>query len=365
MKRFKKRRRIPPFFWICLLLFAISALLYGIAMLSPTFADQIDAVVGQNLRRLLAALTSPIPFSLGEVLLVLVPVVLIFILVLLFRRKGNASFVFFRSFGIVLLIFSMFLSVLGVSYRKTTLDARMHIERAPVRADELAVTARLLLDLASAELDSVTFDASGSSVMPYDLDTLSSHLVDAYARFATETGLVESFPSTVKGVALSVPMSYAHLLGIYLFFTGEANINMDYPDVDRPSTAAHELAHQRGIAREDEASFVAFLVSLYSLDPYVRYSGALTLYRYVASALYCADPERYFALFDGMDARIRGELSALSAYQKKYSGNKLGEISSTLNDAYLKANGTEGEVSYGLVVDLAVAYLKENPQSAD
>jgi hypothetical protein len=99
----------------------------------------------------------------------------------------------------------------------------MHIERAPVRADELAVTARLLLDLASAELDSVVFDASGSSVMPYDLDTLSSHLVDAYARFATETGLVESFPSTVKGVALSVPMSYAHLLGIYLFFTGEAN----------------------------------------------------------------------------------------------------------------------------------------------
>jgi hypothetical protein len=39
-----------------------------------------------------------------------------------------------------------------------------------------------------------------------------------------------------------------------------------------------------------------------------------------------------------------------------------GEISGTVNDLYLKGNGTEGTQSYGLVVDLAVAYDKKtNP----
>lgn len=355
----KSPKRAPLFFLICLLLFAISAVLYAVSLLSPALADTIDNTVGQNLRRLLAALTSPIPFSLGELILVLLPLVFLLLLVLLLR-SSNARRIFLNTLGIVVLVFSMFLSVLGVSYRKTTLDARMHLERAPVSSDELLSTAELLLSVASAELDGITFDASGSSVMPYDLDTLSLHLIDAYARLEGETGLVENFPSRIKGVTLSVPMSYAHLLGIYFFFTGEANINMDYPDVERPSTAAHELAHQRGIAREDEANFVAFLVCQYATDPYVRYAGALDLYRHVASALYRADPECYFTLFDGMDGRIRGELSALSAHQKKYSGNTLGEISSTLNDAYLKANGTEGERSYGLVVDLAVAYFKQS-----
>ena len=360
MKRLKRSRRISYFFLFCLLLFAISAFLYAISMISPAFADRIDAVVGQNLRRILAAITSPVPFSVGEVLLVLLPGAFCLVFLLLFRRTGNASRVFLHSLGIVLLVFSMFLSVLGVSYRKTTLDGRMGITRAPVRSEELLSTAELLLSMASAELDGISFGEDGSSVMPYDLDTLSLCLTDAYARLEEDTGLVENFPSKIKGVALSVPMSYAHLLGIYFFFTGEANINMDYPDVERPSTAAHELAHQRGIAREDEANFVAFLVSRYSDDPYVRYAGALDLYRHVASALYRADPECYFTLFDGMDERIRGELSALSAHQKKYSGNRLGEISSTLNDAYLKVNGTQGEQSYGLVVDLAVAYFKQN-----
>ena len=35
----------------------------------------------------------------------------------------------------------------------------------------------------------------------------------------------------------------------------------------------------------------------------------------------------------------------------------VGVISGAINDAYLQANGTEGTRSYGLVVDLAVAFF--------
>ena len=49
------------------------------------------------------------------------------------------------------------------------------------------------------------------------------------------------------------------------------------------------MAHQRGIAREDEANFIAFLVCMASDDPYIRYSGYLEVYEYVASSLYSDD----------------------------------------------------------------------------
>ena len=43
---------------------------------------------------------------------------------------------------------------------------------------------------------------------------------------------------------------------------------------------------------------------------------------------------------------------------KKYSNTIIGDISNAVNDAYLKGSGTEGVVSYGRVVELAVSYIK-------
>ena len=137
------------------------------------------------------------------------------------------------------------------------------------------------------------------------------------------------------------------------------NINVNFPDYTIPYTAAHEMAHQRGIAREDEANFIAFLVCISSDDAYIRYSGYLNLYEYVASSLYSADPELYFEARGQLPMTVRYEMSAYSKFFDKYRDSVAGEVSGTINDLYLKGNGTEGTRSYGLVVDLAVAYDKK------
>ena len=59
---------------------------------------------------------------------------------------------------------------------------------------------------------------------------------------------------------------------------------------------------------------------------------------------------------------VRYELAAYSAFFDQFRDSVAGEISGTINDLYLKGNGTEGTQSYGLGVDLAVAYDKKiNP----
>ena len=53
-------------------------------------------------------------------------------------------------------------------------------------------------------------------------------------------------------------------------------------------------------------------------------------------------------------------MAAYSEFFDKYRDSVVSEASNAINDLYLNANGDKnGTKSYGLVVDLAVAYYKE------
>jgi hypothetical protein len=147
------------------------------------------------------------------------------------------------------------------------------------------------------------------------------------------------------------------LTGIYTFYTGEANINADYPLFDRIFTSAHELSHQRGFLLENEANFVAYLVTSGCDEPIIRYSAALTMYSYISSALYRTDGERYSEISSGLCVGAISDLRASSQAYYSYSDTVISEISDRVNDLFLKSNGTPGTVSYGMVVELMIAYL--------
>ena len=118
------------------------------------------------------------------------------------------------------------------------------------------------------------------------------------------------------------------------------------------------MAHQRGVAREDEANFVAFLVCMESEDPYVRYSGYMNVYEYVANALWSADRELYYKAASQLSENVKGEMRAYNRFYDQYSGSVAGQVSSTINNSYLQSQGTPGIKSYNMVVDLTVAYFK-------
>lgn len=358
------RRRLPLAVKIIYLLTAVSAMLYVIFTQNSAFADWFNGTVSVGLRVCLATLTNWIPFSLAELLLLLLPLLIILLCVRGYRKHCDS----FRSVmiyvGCILCILCtvliLFVWAFAAGYYVPTLDERMDLERTPVSAEELYGTAELLKEDLYALESEILFLEGGASVMPYGMEQMNELLLGAYERVSEKHGFIASFPSRVKPVMLSEAMSYTHITGVYTFFTGEANVNVNFPDYTIPYTAAHELAHQRGIAREDEANFVAYLVCMESDDPYIRYSGTLNLYEYVISALSRADRELYKASYATLPQTVLAEERAYSAFFEKYKDNVAASVSQATNDAYLKGQGAEaGTRSYGMVVDLAVAVYRD------
>ena len=123
------------------------------------------------------------------------------------------------------------------------------------------------------------------------------------------------------------------------------------------------MAHQRGFAREKEANFVAFLVTVSCDSPYIRYSGYVSMVEYFSSALYKADKDLWKETMGKLDARIQGELRSYNAFFAKYKESQAAKVSTSMNDSYLKQQGQPaGSASYGLVVDLTVAYYQQRIQ---
>lgn len=355
------RKYVPRFAGVSLLIFALSLIVYAVCINCSVCADFVNSTISHGIRYLLALATEKLPFSLFELLIILAPVLLVFIIVSAVKRRGVVKkFRFLLAIvGVVSLIFTSYIYTLGIGYRTSSLAAKTGIEaRSELSAEELVHT----VNIVQRELNAIAENllvTDGETHMPYTVNELSEKIVRAYDVMLAEYPILTNYNSRVKQVYFSTVMSDLRITGIYSFFTGEANVNVEYPDYCLVYTTAHEMAHQRGISRENEANFVAFLVAISSDDEYIRYSGYLNLYEYLASAIYSLDPELYYTVSAQLHQTARADILAASRVYNEHKDSVLGRINEKLNDAYLKANGTEGIVTYNYVVRLAVGYYEK------
>ena len=355
-------RYVPAPCFVLFLVALVAAILHVASCFSPGAADMFNASVGSAVRFVLAKATDFFSFSLGEMLLLSLPVLLaLFIIGGVRRRQDKRRFVRYLAvlLSLLFILYTLFVLTIGCAYHGSSLDQKMGITRRDVAFSELYSTAEYMLQKANESAQDVAQrKVGGATLMGYTTYEMSEKLVSAFDTLRRDYDFLENFRSHPKAVALSRVMSYSHITGVYSYMTGEANLNVDFPDYTLPFTAAHEMAHQRGIAREDEANFIAYLVCISSDDPYIRYSGYLNMFEYLGNALYSASPKAYYELMEQCSPKVRDEMVAYSQFYDQYRDSVLGEISGAVNDAYLQIQGTPGTRSYGMVVDLAVAYYR-------
>ncbi len=344
-----------------------AVLVYIVSRFVPVFAEYWTRYPAQAIRFILAKVTGWIPFSLAETIIVAIPFLAIGYLVgsTISTKRDESDANFYKwlrpVLSIILVILTIFLSAFAPAYSRYTLAKNLGLEQKEVSATELYETAVSISELSKKDIDKINFDTNGASVMPYDYNTLVEKVNTAFNKYADTQPYISHFSSNPKPIALSKLMTYTHISGVYTFMTGESNINTNYPDFLMPFTMAHEMAHQRGIAREDEANFVAFLVCIGSDDPYLRYSGYANMLNYLMDALGEADIQKYVSiLYVHLPTEISREFAAYKTFFDKYRDSVASEVTGTVNNTHLQLQGQKaGTKSYGLVVDLAVAYYKK------
>ena len=155
-------------------------------------------------------------------------------------------------------------------------------------------------------------------------------------------------------------MSRINFTGVYFPFTSETNINDQAPAVLIPSTIAHELAHQRGIAAEQEANFVAVRACLTSGNDIYAYSGALLAYIYLGNALYETDRDAWTEVYSSLSEEVRADLTANNLYWDQYHTKEAKAAEKVYETSLSSYNQDLGMRSYGACVDLLAAdYMQQ------
>jgi hypothetical protein len=247
---------------------------------------------------------------------------------------------------------------LGIGYNTTPVDKKMELPTVQVTEERLAEIMTSLREEVNLLSEQIAFTEQGTSDPEMSFEDMNDLIVASYSRLNRKYGFPADFHTCAKKVHFGNLMSYLGITGIYTYYTGDANVNSAYPDYEIAFTTAHELAHQRGILRENEANFMAYLATSTSDDPYLRYSGALNMYQYIGSALYRTNKEAYRKIDSGLSHKARADILASYAVTEKYGETFIADISELINDLFLKSNGTAGVVTYGRVVTLTVAYFE-------
>lgn len=363
-KRFGRSGGNSKLFISLSIICGFSVLVYLLSRFITPFAEFWTRTFGQGVRFFMAKLTTLFPFSVGEAFVVLLPL-LVFsaIWYSVKAAKKDEAYGFTRVLvvliSILMVIVIVFCLGFGPSYFRNTLAQNLNLNDSPVSAEALYDTAVWFADKLESIIPNVAYSDTGESHMPCAVSQLSDDINDAFAKYASKADYIDSFTASIKQIVLSEPMTYTHISGVYTFFTGEANVNINYPDFIIPYTIAHEMSHQRGIAREDEANFTAFLVCAESDNCYIQYSGYVNILRNVMDSLYKADKDLYKDFRNKYYANeILNEMSAYSTFFDKYRESVASKVVSTTNNAYLSSQKVKGGVkNYGLVVNLAVAYV--------
>lgn len=336
------------------------------------WAEWYATTVYPWLSSVIAYIPSFLPFSLGEALVIAAFLALIVYIGrgghLLITSKNNRCFLtaklLINLLCTVTVALLCFMLLAGINYHRKEFSDLCGLT---IKESTSTYNSQELLDLGVYLVNEME---EAREAIGKDTDIYKSN-PEAFFHYARQSvsllqKLNETYPvferplfSPPKPVVLSEALCYANIAGMFFPFTAESNINTKDPLFTQPFTMAHELAHQSGFMREDEANFIAFLACMESSDPLIRYSGSYQAFVHVLPLLRRVDPLAATNLWEEVPESIKEDNRYYSEFLKQYEG-PVKEASTQINDAYLRANSQhDGVAAYDRMVNLLLAWYDE------
>ena len=365
-KNFAQWQKLLRPFAIMLTLLILVVALPAMAAKHPEFIEKVySRGIYPILQNILQFLFAFLPFSFAEfavILLVIGCVIWVFLFIKKIVRKDWYSCVrkVIQIGIIVLSIYFGFYLLWGFNYfrpsviKQLGLEPQLYTQEPLERLCDTLVKQALSFRNLLPETDKQTVNMGSRK-------TIFAAVPEAYDRLQENSAFIKVKTGNPKPVLLlSKLMCSAHIAGIYFPFTGEANVNIAPPPLYLSFYASHEIAHQQGIAREDEANFTAYLAGVSSNDPRFRYAASMMALAYAGSALARVDEDAYRKLRASYSAGMQYDLREIYDFWQQYENTAMERIATRMNDRYLKAQGQKtGTQSYGHMVDWLLAAFEK------
>jgi hypothetical protein len=153
--------------------------------------------------------------------------------------------------------------------------------------------------------------------------------------------------------------NYFGFTGYYNPFSGEAQVNTSVPKFMQPYTTCHEMAHQLGFAKEEEANFAGYLAIASSTDTLFQYSAYLDLFVYANRELFFADSVSAKNAAAQLLPEVKADIKEWRDFLRRHK-NPVEPIIRWAYGNYLRANQQpKGMYSYDDVITDLIAFNKK------
>ena len=259
----------------------------------------------------LRTVTAWLPFSAGDAIYLIAGGWVVFksalFVIGLFERKVTAKS-FLNSLKkllvICLWVYIVFILCWGLNYSRRGIASQLHFTTTKYDSADLKNIVCLLILKVNETRKQLTDHPPGFLT--------NEEIFDRARDCYTSCGKIYPFlryrPSSIKSSIFSWAGNYVGFTGYYNPFTGEAQVNTTVPRFLIPYTACHEIAHQLGYAKENEANFVGYLAIASSNDTLFQYSAYLDLFEYAIREMFFKDPFFAFAAQTELLPEVRSDI---------------------------------------------------------
>jgi len=331
--------------------FAVSLLLLAFSLLcrfSRPVADFYSLWCYPAISFALSLLSSLVPVSLEEVVVILL--LLTFIAIIVVARVRHKGFLwwFCRTAVFALAIVAWLYTAWCNNYFRSPLYSRLEIQRSHYSEEEFDSFLRKY---------STLINESRQAFADMPLDSIADSSREFYASLDNRFGLCRPHSwQRIKEPLFNRFFSAVGVLGYMGPFLCEGQVNRELLPCEKASTAAHEMSHLLGVSSEAEAGFWAYVCCTASPDSRMHYSGYLSILGYVLSDARRLLPE--YEVQQWMSSIDREVWRDYSKRREHWSSRKvpfLDRAQSYLFDKSLKANSVQdGIKDYNSVVGMII-----------
>lgn len=285
---------------------------------------------------LLRTVSSVFPFALGDFIYLLLIIFGIrqFILFIKNRKsltKNDKTAILIKLINACLVLYISFKILWGLNYSRPSIANQLNIKKEKYTVEQLVLLGNYFV----TKLNSLQPKTTAN--LRYSITELQHKAATAYQLSAQTNTFFKSKITAVKPVLNPHFISKIGIAGYYNPLSGEANVNMKLPAWVLPFVTCHEIAHQLGVAREDEANLVGYLVGINSNDVNFQYSANYNMLRYILFEIGIKSPENYQKLLGKISPRVLEDFKTENDFWAKYNG-QMAIYTGVIFDKFLKIN---------------------------